>query len=118
MNRLISVIIPVFNTKLYLKEAIDSIVQQNDFIKDIDAVSYKKNIMVKSAVERQFEIIGEILSRMSREFPLAYARIRNARRIIDFRNLISHGYDVLSDERVYQIANENIPELRDDLKNI
>jgi uncharacterized protein with HEPN domain len=70
--------------------------------------------MIKSAVERQFEIIGEILSRMSKEFPLAYSKIRNARRIIDFRNLISHGYDLISDERIFQIARENVQELIDD----
>jgi uncharacterized protein with HEPN domain len=70
--------------------------------------------MIKSAVERQFEIIGEILSWMSKEFPLAYSKIRNARRIIDFRNLISHGYDLISDERIFQIAGENVQELIDD----
>ncbi len=90
----------------------------SDFIKGIEVDSYGNNPLVKSAVERQFEIIGEILTRMSREFPLEYAKIRNARRIIDFRSLISHGYDVLSDERVYQIAVENVPELLEDVQNI
>ena len=89
-----------------------------NFIEGVSVVEYTENLLIKSAVERQFEIIGEILSRMSKEFPIAYANIRNARRIIDFRNLISHGYDVISDERVFQIVQENIPELLEDFLKI
>jgi len=35
MNAKISVIVPVYNTKLYLKEAIDSVITQKDFVHEI-----------------------------------------------------------------------------------
>ncbi len=102
----------------YLKDIDESSRNIIDFLADLHVDEYLENRMVKAAVERQFEIIGEVLNRMSREFPLAYAKIRNARQIIDFRNLISHGYDVINDERVFNIAKLNTPELLKDINKI
>jgi uncharacterized protein with HEPN domain len=71
--------------------------------------------MAKRAVEREFEIIGEVLRRVRDNFPDHFSRIPDAKRIIDFRNLIAHGYDSLSDDRVYGIARSNIPQFLLDL---
>lgn len=39
MNALISVIVPVYNTKVYLKESIDSIIEQKEFVHEIILVN-------------------------------------------------------------------------------
>ena len=47
--------------------------------------------MLRRAVEREFEIIDEAINnilKMDPDFP-----IKNARRIVDLRNLVIHGYD-------------------------
>jgi uncharacterized protein with HEPN domain len=89
-----------------------------EFVGELEEDEYTGNMLVKSAVERQFEVIGEVLGRMSREFPLAYAQIRNARQIIDLRNLIAHGYDVIDDSTIFGIVKVNIPELQSDIRGL
>ena len=54
---------------------------------------YLDNRMLRSAVERQFEIIGEALSQLAKIDPAVAARIPDLRRIVGFRNVLIHGYD-------------------------
>jgi len=79
---------------------------------------YNGNLLVKRAVEREFEIIGEILRRIREEMPDLFEKIPSAREIIGFRNVIAHGYDVVSDHTVYEIAKVDIPELHKVLQNL
>jgi uncharacterized protein with HEPN domain len=57
--------------------------------------NYKQNSLLKRAIERNLEIIGEVLNRILKEDP--DFPIENARRIIGLRNQIIHGYDSISD---------------------
>lgn len=82
----------------------------------IDA--YNADLIVRRAVEREFEILGEILKRLRDNFPELHAKIPDAPQIIGFRNVIAHGYDVVSDDRVYRIATEDVPRLREVLVSI
>ncbi|MFC3104613.1 HepT-like ribonuclease domain-containing protein [Salinisphaera aquimarina] len=45
--------------------------------------------MLRSAVERQFEIIGEALNQLGKLDPATQARVRNFRNIIGFRNILN-----------------------------
>jgi len=74
---------------------------------------YRKDILLKRAIERNLEIIGEAVSRILREepeFPLD-----NAKRIIGLRNQIIHGYDSVSDENIWGVVINHIPNLRQDI---
>jgi len=60
----------------------------------------------------QFEIIGEALNRLRQTSPEVAGRIPPWRKIIDFRNLLIHGYAVVESERVWHFAQNRLPELR------
>lgn len=73
---------------------------------------YTTSALLRSAVERQFEIVGEALNRLARTAPEVAAQIGEHQRIIAFRNVLAHGYDAISDELVWDIVQNKLPALR------
>ncbi len=57
--------------------------------------------MLRAAVERQFEIIGEALNRLSQIAPKVAEQATDRRRIISFRNILIHGYAEIDDRVVW-----------------
>jgi uncharacterized protein with HEPN domain len=73
---------------------------------------YTRNALVRAAVERQFEIIGEALNQLSKVSPELARQVPNLREIIGFRNVLIHGYATVDDARVWQITETSLPCLR------
>lgn len=72
---------------------------------------FEADRLLRQAVERNFEIIGEALRRISGNDTDIASQIGDTRRIIDFRNLIIHGYDRIDYEIVWLIIQEKLPNL-------
>ena len=72
--------------------------------------------VVRSAVERKFEIIGEALGQIAKRDPGLARRIPDYRDIIAFRNLLIHGYATIEHARVWKIAQSSLPGLRATVK--
>jgi uncharacterized protein with HEPN domain len=89
----------------HLYDIVQSCQNIRTFTCDIDYQTYIDNIFIKSAVERQFIIIGEALNRIKRLDMMVYNQIRYAEQIISFRNILVHGYDIISDQLVWQVVN-------------
>lgn len=68
--------------------------------------------MLRSAVERQLEIIGEALNRLSQAAPEVAAVIPQYRDAIGLRNILIHGYAVIDDDIVRQTVQRELPSLR------
>ena len=76
------------------------------------ANDYDADDMLRAAVERQFEIIGEALTRLLKVHPEVAQRITEYRRIISFRNVLIHGYDAITNAVVWEILQQKLPILR------
>ena len=72
---------------------------------------YSSDLMLQSAVERQFEIIGEALNRLDKNDPTTGKRISQKSQIIAFRNILVHGYDKVDDQVVWNIVEQSLPKL-------
>jgi uncharacterized protein with HEPN domain len=72
---------------------------------------YTGDVLLRSGVERQFEIIGEALNRLAKAEPDVAHQIRHYRRVISFRNILIHGYDVVEDPVVWDVISKDLPAL-------
>ena len=106
------------DTNAYLYDIIQSCQNNRKFTTNVDFQTYETDLLIKSAVERQFIIIGEALNRIHRFDPVMYDHIPHAARIIGFRNIIVHGYDIVSDQFVWQIVRSHLSELIDICKQL
>lgn len=77
---------------------------------------YAADDLLKSAVERQFEIIGEALNKLSKVAPEVASSIPDLPRIVAFRNILIHGYATVDDALVWQLLIEKLPALQDVLQ--
>ena len=74
---------------------------------------YLADDMLRSAVERHFEIIGEALRRLEKERPDLAASIPDLRSAIGLRNVLIHGYATIDNPIVWRTAQLDLPRLRD-----
>jgi uncharacterized protein with HEPN domain len=72
---------------------------------------YVQDPLLRSGIERQFEIVGEAISQMLRTAPEVGPRLTGAPRIVAFRNYLIHGYASVSNEVVWTILQDNLPVL-------
>ena len=79
---------------------------------------YSSNEMIQSAVERQFEIIGEALNRLSKIDQDTLSKINHYQRIISFRNILIHAYDIIENMVVWDIIHDDVPELYNNILNL
>ncbi len=86
--------------------------QVSEFIEGVSEAQYRSDELVRSAVERQLEIIGEALNALRKSDPELAEQIPDLRRIIELKNVLIHGYAVVDDSVVYVAATERVPEPR------
>lgn len=72
---------------------------------------YEADALLRSAVERQFEIIGEALKQLRQVDENLASQVPDLRRIIAFRNLLIHGYAAVDDRLVWEVATDRVAEL-------
>jgi uncharacterized protein with HEPN domain len=76
---------------------------------------YESDELLRSAVERQLEIVGEALSQLRRIDVATAANIPDLIRIVGFRNIVIHGYATLDNRIVWGIVETHVHSLRNDL---
>lgn len=96
----------------YLWDAASAADQARSFADGYTFEDYLANAMLRAAVERQFEIIGEALNRLSKVDPELASAIPDLPRIVAFRNILIHGYATVDDALVWQVLDERLPQLQ------
>ena len=79
---------------------------------------YTADPLLRSAVERQFEVMGEALNQAHRLYPDLSNRVSACRRIVAFRNRLIHGYAFVSDEVVWGVLEINLPTLHREVQSL
>jgi uncharacterized protein with HEPN domain len=82
------------------------------FVQSRELEAYLADPMLRSAVERQFEIIGEALNQLSKAAPGIAARIPDLSRAVAMRNVLIHGYAQVDNGAVWRTVQDNLPTLR------
>ena len=92
----------------------------NDIIKAGDAIAafingqteedYNRSLLLRSAVERQVEIVGEAARALSPGFKDAHPEIP-WRKISATRNILTHDYGMIKNDILWRIAEVHIPDL-------
>ncbi len=73
---------------------------------------YQGDALLRSAVERQFEIVGEALNQAIKQDAEVAKQVSHSGRIIAFRNRLIHAYAAVSNEVVWGIIEAYLPRLR------
>ncbi|HMM41578.1 MAG TPA: DUF86 domain-containing protein [Thermomicrobiales bacterium] len=76
---------------------------------------YEQDVLVRSAVERRFEVIGEEARGLSQHGPETASTLADLPRIIAFRTALAHGYDEIRQDRVWEIIRDYLPQLRSEI---
>ena len=74
---------------------------------------YRTDRLLRHAVERNFEIIGEAVKRLASVDSATASRIGDYRRIIAFRNILIHGYDLVDHAQVWGVVVNQVPILNE-----
>ena len=82
-----------------------------DSTAEISLEEYEEDQLLRSAVERQFEIIGEATRRLANDDISIAEQITGYQTIIGFRNRIIHEYDNITNRTVWNIIENNLPTL-------
>ena len=90
----------------------------SEFTKERTWEQYATDRYFRSAVERQFEIVGEALTAMLRIDVATGSKITDYRKIVSFRNVLIHGYSKVNDAVAWQIVQKDLPVLLTELRTL
>jgi uncharacterized protein with HEPN domain len=88
------------------------------FIAGKTFADYENDELVRSAVERQLEIIGEALSQLRRGDLATAAQLAELPRVVAFRNILIHGYATVDNKLVWGVIETDLDTLRDSLQRL
>ena len=88
------------------------------FAQDKTLEDYRANLLLRSGVERQLEIVGEALSQAHKVDPDIADMIKNFRQIINLGNVIIHGYSDIEDDTVWGILQKDVPKPHEQVNNL
>jgi uncharacterized protein with HEPN domain len=104
--------------KVWLYDILESIDEIESYLQGRPKVfrEFENDIRTRRAVERNLEIIGEAVNRILKIEP--GLNLSNSRKIVDARNRIIHGYDIITVEIIWGIIINHLPLLRTEVADL
>ena len=96
--------------RVYLWDMLTAAKAVVDFTRGKTLSEYEDSLLLRSAVERQIEIIGEAARRISKQLQDAHPEIA-WRPIKAQRHILAHDYGEIKHERIWRVAETHIPNL-------
>ena len=101
----------------YLVDISVSIASIEEYLGDKrDFFVYQNNKMLRRAVEREFEIIGEAMNKLDKINP--DLSISSKKLIIGLRNRVIHGYDKIDNEIIWGAIVRHLPTLKNEIEKL
>ena len=94
-----------------IRQAIEEI--ESFLPEKLNFFEFQRDLKGRKAIERNIEIIGEAVNRILKVQP--DIQITNARKIVDTRNRISHGYDSVSEDIIWTIVVKDLKNLKNEV---
>ena len=104
---------PIF----FLHDIQNSVTKIYKYTTNIDYQEFVSNDMVKDAVERNFEIIGEAVKNLSEDFRNKYPNIP-FKQIAGMRDKLIHDYFGVDYEIVWKTIKDKLPQFNDDITTL
>lgn len=102
---------------VYLRHILDAIELIEGYIKGVSENEFLTHSMLKDAVAREIEIIGEAASNISDEFQMKYPEMP-WKKMTGIRNKIVHEYFNVNFPVVWDTVQEDIPLLKQAIKKL
>jgi uncharacterized protein with HEPN domain len=101
----------------YLWDMLEAARAIRQFVQGLSLPQYQRDLLVRSAVERQLEILGEAARRVSEPFKKDHPQVP-WRQIVGLRNVLAHEYGDINQARLWAVAAERLPALIVDLEQL
>jgi uncharacterized protein with HEPN domain len=102
----------------YLQDVLEACKSIEDVMSGVSLQEYRGKRSVRSAVEREFIIIGEALRRVRALDERLFSSISNSRAIVDFRNLLAHDYGAVDDDAVFGLVYSDLIVLKAEVSEL
>jgi len=100
----------LFDIKVSIESIYEFLGEERNFYK------YQQNKLLRRGIEREIEIIGEATNRILQLDE--NIKIKNARKIVDTRNWVIHGYDKVDDVVVWGVISNHLPKLQEEVERL
>ena len=106
------------NVSLYLSDIIDAAEAIRSFTAGKTFADYTADNVLRSAVERQFIVIGEALNQAIQLDNRFADRITDASRIVRVRHRLTHGYFAVADDIIWGIIERHLEGLLTQIRGV
>jgi len=103
--------------RIYLEDVLECIKNIEDYVKDYSYLEFSKNKMMRDAVIRNLEIIGEAVKNVPVEVRNKFPEI-DWKKIAGLRDILIHAYSGINEQILWDIVENKIPTLKKQVKVI